>query len=55
MHLHNQGPKTKLQLMQLLTPQVFKRLEDLDIFEVVDDPDGAIISMYRVKDEFCEQ
>jgi len=52
--LRDQGLKSKLQLLQMLGPDIFKRLSDLSVFEEGADPLGSNIPMFKVKDELCE-
>ena len=48
--LRNKGPQTKLQLLQVMSPDIFKRLCNLSVLEEVPDPLGISV-LYKVKDE----
>jgi len=50
-HLRSLGPKTKLELLQVITPGIFQRLCSLGI--LVDDLNELNIKVYRVGDDFC--
>jgi hypothetical protein len=50
-HLRSLGPKTKLELLQVLTPGIFQRLCSLGV--LVDELNELNIKVYRVGDDFC--
>lgn len=50
-HLRSLGPKTKLELLQVLTPGIFQRLCSLGV--LVDELNEFNIKVYRVGDDFC--
>lgn len=50
-HLKSLGPKTKLELLQVITPGIFHRLCSLGV--LISDLNELNIKVYRVSDEFC--
>jgi hypothetical protein len=51
--LKAQGPKSKLQLLKMLGPDIFNRLLIFAAFEEVENPLVSSITLYKVKDELC--
>lgn len=50
-HLRSLGPVSKLRLMRILPPDIFK--EFLERSVLIEDVDALGLTVYKVNDEFC--